>query len=232
MYSISDDFFSDKTSFAVVNDHNRVLSHEESTPFHHREPADPIFHSGVHFLDHAILWLMIICTSLLMMPFRMAYADNITIAPSSCEAPFLHQAQAMRWHQNYLMNPLGNSTTWVICPISTLPFQALYKQDFLAVVVGGYMDGASSQQPKCYFTLHSVLNRSQPPYILGAADKRTWPLDEAESDTNLWSAGREFSSSDTIFPEPGGTENLLFAGSFFCKLPPGYSISMLVLEYP
>jgi hypothetical protein len=62
-------------------------------------------------------------------PGAPALADDTNISPSACEAPFLSQAERMRWHESYLMNPTTSVGTWVVCPINfdndEVPFSAI-----------------------------------------------------------------------------------------------------------
>jgi hypothetical protein len=46
-----------------------------------------------------------------------AVAD-VNIGALACQAPFLSQAQNIRWHEHYMINPVTSETTWVVCPIA------------------------------------------------------------------------------------------------------------------
>jgi hypothetical protein len=49
---------------------------------------------------------------------------DVNIGALACQPPYLAQAQNLRWHEHYVVNPLnapmGGSpvTTWVVCPIA------------------------------------------------------------------------------------------------------------------
>lgn len=46
-----------------------------------------------------------------------AVADY-NIGALACQAPYLDQAEFLRWHEHYVINPVGSQTTWVVCPIA------------------------------------------------------------------------------------------------------------------
>ena len=156
---------------------------------------------------------------------RPALADDVNLAPASCQAPFLYQATGLRWHENYLMNPVWNVPTWVVCP---MPFDNDgLPTSFLVAVTGSYMDGASTELPTCFFTVNSAANTSQEPYRGGNELRLTWALDlRVAGGSPLWEA-RAGISWGSIISALGDDD--LWAASFFCKLPVGYSISQLRL---
>jgi hypothetical protein len=43
---------------------------------------------------------------------------DVNIGALACQPPFLDQAERLRWHEFYLINPLGSLDTWVVCPIA------------------------------------------------------------------------------------------------------------------
>lgn len=152
-------------------------------------------------------------------------ANEVQVAPANCVTPYLDQARPMRWNENYLMNPIDNVATWVICPMNldadVLPVA------FSVVAVGGIMSGASGEFPSCFFTVNSAVNLLQAPFIDGPAAiyGRNMQLEVASS-TPIWLAGVNVSALD-IYNLLSTPE--LWAASIFCKLPPGYSISQLLI---
>jgi hypothetical protein len=180
-----------------------------------------------------ILWLNGLGSAMLLAGLFMplsndVVANDVNIAPASCQAPFLNQAFPMRWHENYIMNPTSNPTaTWVICPIpfdnDTLP------STFGIAVAGGIMGGASSDLPTCFVTAQNGFNLSQPPYISGPSFKLTssMTVELLANDPRVWYGTRGIKRSDwetALVDLDGG------AASLFCKLPPGYSISTVLLN--
>jgi hypothetical protein len=153
-------------------------------------------------------------------------ANDVQVAPANCVAPYLDQAFPMRWHENYLMNPTSNIATWVICPmdldVDVLPV------GFVAFVTGGIMSGASGELPSCFFTVNSAVNLLQPPFIPGPAAIYTLSMQVDTLDTYpIWTAGIGVNALDVyaflLDPE-------FWSASIFCKLPPGYGISQLVIS--
>lgn len=153
-------------------------------------------------------------------------ANDVQVAPANCVAPYLDQAFPMRWHENYLMNPTSNIATWVICPMDldddTLP------ATFTAVVGGGIMSGASGELPSCFFTVNSAVNLLQPPFIYGPAATYTLSMQVGTlTPSPIWLAAVGANALDiyALLSDPN-----LWAASIFCKLPPGYGISQLVIS--
>lgn len=153
-------------------------------------------------------------------------ANDVQVAPANCVAPYLDQAFPMRWHENYLMNPTSNIATWVICPmdldVDVLP------ATFVAGVSGGIMSGASGEIPSCFFTVNSAANLLQPPFIYGPAVTYTLSMQVDTLDPYpIWTAGIGVSALDVyaFLSDPN-----LWAASIFCKLPPGYGISQLLIS--
>jgi hypothetical protein len=168
----------------------------------------------------ATLWIIIAA-----LPIGSASANDVNLAPASCQAPFLYQATGLRWHENYLMNPTWNVPTWVVCP---MPFNNdELPTSFVVAVTGSYMSGASNDGPACFFTVNAATNTSQEPYRSGNGRKLTWPMDlRFAAGNELWEATARISWG-TIVSALGDDD--LWAASFFCRLPLGYSISQLRL---
>jgi hypothetical protein len=124
------------------------------------------------------------------------------------------------------MNPTTNNATWVICPLTfdvdTLPAA------FAAVVSGGIMSGASAELPSCFFTVNSSVNLMQPPFIYGPAARYALAMEVNRLSTGdpIWLAGVGVNALEVLAALPGPD---LWAASMFCKLPPGYGISQLLI---
>lgn len=167
--------------------------------------------------------LPLVCCSGMLLS-QPAVANDIQIAPSDCVAPYLGQAFPMRWHENYLMNPITNTTTWVICPV-TFDVDVLTPA-FLAAVVGARQSGAGPELPSCFFTINSALNLSLPPFINGPAAKYTksLPTSVSSTDSRIWLSVAAIDATQAV--SAAGSPQF-WAMSLFCKLPPGYGISEL-----
>lgn len=153
-----------------------------------------------------------------------AFANDVNVAPSACQAPFLDQAFGLRWHESYLMNPASNVDTWVVCPVpidnDTVP------NEFAIGVIGSHMAGASTELPSCFFMVTSAINTTQPPFRDGNNQRYSLALDTSNLNADLWGAAIDVVKSDV--EGAVGSPNL-WATTVFCKLPHGYSISQVVL---
>jgi hypothetical protein len=162
----------------------------------------------------------------LLLCLQPAVSADVNVAPAVCQVPFGFQSQGLRWNENFLMNPSWNVDTWVICPV-TFDHGAL-PDLFVAAVAGSVMGGASTESPSCFFTINSAENTGQLPYRTGNSRALTWTLDfRFRPDTEVWTTSRQINK--TLIPGQVGNAQL-WAASFFCKLPTGYSISQLRLS--
>jgi hypothetical protein len=154
-------------------------------------------------------------------------ANDIIMAPAGCQAPFLDQARPMRWHEWYLMNPITNRTTWVICPLT-------YDEDVVSWPAGGSSSisvyGANQTgaagAPVCFFGAADRQNISLPPYIIappGSGRTLAQNLSTTLSPPTWRSTGSV--SHDDIRSALGGTSAQNWGLTIFCQLPPGYAIS-------
>jgi len=153
-------------------------------------------------------------------------ANDVQVAAANCVAPYLDQAFPMRKHENYLMNPVGNVPTWVICPMD-LDADGI-PATFSTFLAGGIMAGASGELPTCFFTVNSAANLLQPPFIYGTAAKYQLSMPVAKHTTipGLWYGSAPVVSANDI-ASALGIDRKYWAATIFCKLPPGYSISQL-----
>lgn len=93
----------------------------------------------------------------------VAVAD-VQIGALACQAPYLHQAARLRWHEHYLLNPPTSETTWVVCPIA-------FDSEFIptdnegGVRVGAFGVLAPSRigvTPVCYANVVDLRNQHVP----------------------------------------------------------------------
>lgn len=154
-------------------------------------------------------------------------ANDINVHPSACVAPFLSQAQPLRWHELYLMNPATNVSTWVICPM-TFDVDVVKFMDFDVVVEGGVMSGASSDLPRCFFAVAGKDNLDQPPFILGNPKKFSVALSVSKTGAR-WGGVAGFVTQADIQADIGTPVLSDWVASVFCQLPPGHSITLIRL---
>jgi hypothetical protein len=87
-----------------------------------------------------------------------AVAD-INIGALDCQAPYLDQAEGLRWHEHYVINPENGVTTWVVCPIAfetnDLPNQ------FQIGAFGNTVPGANGLNA-CYANIIDLRNQHIP----------------------------------------------------------------------
>jgi len=151
-------------------------------------------------------------------------ANDIVMAPAGCQAPFLYQAEPMRWHEWYLLNPLTNITTWVICPLT-------YDEDVVTwpaggssnVNVYGAIEAGASGTPRCFFGAADRTNTSLPPYIFGSSKAYAQNLGSTVTAPTWRSTGSV--SHDNIRTALGGSSAQNWGLTIFCELPPGHAIS-------
>lgn len=101
-----------------------------------------------------------VATSLAVASFGLtpgvATAD-LNVPALACQAPFLYQAEPMRWHEHYLMNPPGNQGTWVVCP---LPIETLNMNNTFTIgAFGNFISGQSNESPYCYLNIIDITNQ-------------------------------------------------------------------------
>lgn len=156
-------------------------------------------------------------------------ANDIVMHPAGCQAPFLSQAGPMRWHENYLMNPATNISTFVICPLTFDPDVVAFPAGVSTYVRvdGAIQAGAAFQAPQCFFTSASRENLFLDPYIDVPGGDRTFiQLLPTTSTAPRWFA-ETFVSNDAITAATGAGFPGFRNAAVFCQLPPGYAISTI-----
>lgn len=165
------------------------------------------------------------------------FANDVTVPPSMCVAPFLDQAFPMRWHEHFLMNPTSGSRTWVICPLTYDNDVVDWTTGVSVRVTGGISPNVSlADVPVCYFTVADRTNLNQPPYItgpskiyqqgLGTVANNPFPQVWQASGPNVPIASiRASIGTDPAVSNAAAMND--WSATVFCRLPPGYSISQV-----
>lgn len=156
-------------------------------------------------------------------------ADDINTAPAACVAPFLNQAFPMRWHENFLMNPLSGTRTWVICPLTYDNDVVDFDPNFSVAITGGITPGANTgDRPVCYMTVNDRRNLFQPPYIFGQQRRYVGGLNTLINSpvSGAWQANGSVTIAALSSSIGIGNRND-WSASVFCRLPPGYSVSQI-----
>lgn len=159
-------------------------------------------------------------------------ANDIVMHPAGCQAPFLSQAGPMRWHENYLMNPVTNISTFVICPLTfdsdvvTFPAGGLTN----VRIDGAIQSGAGFQSPQCFFSSADRENLKLDPYINVPGGDRTFiQLLTTTSTSPRWFASAPI-SNDAISAATSSPNPAFRNAAVFCQLPPGYAISTIMVS--
>jgi hypothetical protein len=159
----------------------------------------------------------------------MVMANDVTVPPAMCVAPFLDQAFPMRWHEHYLMNPPSGTTTYVICPLTYDNDVVTWNPEVnLVRVTGGFSPSANlADAPNCFFTVADRTNLSQVPYINGTG--RTYQIGLATAINSpiaqTWQAQASNIPRTDIASATGSNNVNDWSATVFCRLPPGYGIS-------
>jgi hypothetical protein len=164
-------------------------------------------------------------------PGAPALADDTNISPSACEAPFLSQAERMRWHESYLMNPTSSVATWVVCPVTFDNDELASGSTLTMRIQGTYMSGAASW-PTCSFHATDAWNRYQAPYSTATPNykyNQALALNTYLSNTVWMRSGNvDMSAIEAAI----GTDRDDWQFAVSCYLPPGISISQIELMGP
>ena len=154
--------------------------------------------------------------------------DNVFVHPASCVAPFLYQAERMRWHEHFLMNPANGERTWVICPFTYHNDYVTESGEWSIEVLIQKMSGADAEQPKCFYTVHSVLNQKWGDYINGTKYEFTKPLPIQNLGGGRYGATTTVTALE-LAEALGSAFNALGQMSVYCRLNPGWGINSVAL---
>ncbi len=153
-----------------------------------------------------------------------------SIHPADCQAPFLSQAGPMRWHEHYLFNPKDNGVTYVVCPVTIDAFPADFSPGFSTYVfaAGAVGTGASTDVPQCFLAAAGRNNLAMDSFVdvPGGAQTFVAPLVTTPQPPR-WSAAA-FVNNDAIRTATA-SDRFDRNHAIFCRLPPGYGISLLGL---
>jgi len=161
------------------------------------------------------------------LPTAAPLAD-VNVSGLACQAPFLDQAQRLRWHEHYLLNPINSQPTWVVCPIP-------HETDILGATFGVWASGVKmagvTAFPICVFNVVSLFNENIP----GVVDRpgRNWKfvaaMPELASSTQLWGFQIITTRAAVVAAVGDGTNIGNYTFSVNCLLPPGYALQMVSL---
>ncbi len=166
-----------------------------------------------------------------LIPSHSAHAGSIVVHPAACRATFLDQAFPMRWHEYFLMNPDSNVPTYIICPMTFDPDVVTLSNGgtFGVTVFGGIMSAASPGLPTCEFKVHNRDNLKQGIYIDRAPNHTYSEGLASQTNGTLWAAAANINRTD-VSDDVGSTSQYFWALSVVCLMPPGYSVSQILLQ--
>jgi hypothetical protein len=167
-------------------------------------------------------------TAVGFLPTGATLAD-VNVPGLSCQAPNLTEAEGLRWHEQYVINPGGDQARWVVCP---LPVETLLYPEVFGFWVSGVKAPGTSEFPICAFNAVGVNNEDIPGFIdrPGVSRKTVQPMEEV-SDVGLnW--GFYFVTSRGFLESAVGDRLEFQTYSVNCRLPPGYALQMVSLLVP
>lgn len=149
----------------------------------------------------------------------------------ACQAPYLDQAEPMRWHEHYLMNPPTNRGTWVVCPlpIESNNMTATFRIGAFGNFLPGNVTVPPGEFPRCYVNIVDLQNQDLTPYISNPGQRRIYTaLLATQNPVNtLWWSASALSVQavanaigQTCGPDCWGV-------SVNCYLPTGYALGMV-----
>jgi hypothetical protein len=110
---------------------------------------------------------------------------DVNVSGLACQAPTLADAEGLRWHEHYIMNPGGDQARWVVCP---LPFETLFYPETFGIWVSGVKTPGVTAFPACAFNAVSLYNEDIPGFVdrPGARRKAIAGMQEIPFNTQNW----------------------------------------------
>jgi hypothetical protein len=165
-------------------------------------------------------------TAVGFLPTGATLAD-VNVPGLSCQAPNLTEAEGLRWHEQYIMNPRdGDRARWVVCPLAV---ETLIYPEVVGFWVSGVKAPGTLEFPVCAFNAVSAFNQDIPGFVdnPGASLKTIEPMEVVSLPGQNW-AFRFITSRGFLESAVGDSlENQTY--SVNCRLPPGYALQMVSL---
>jgi hypothetical protein len=162
----------------------------------------------------------------------MTASADLNVPALSCQAPFLDQAEPMRWHEHYLMNPANNRGTWIVCP---LPIESdIMNNTFVIGAFGNFIPGTVTippgEFPSCYVNIIDINNQHLEGYINNPGQRKIYSvLLQTQNPVNtLWSVASAISVQNVVNTIGQSCTNPAdcWGVSINCYLPSGYALNM------
>jgi hypothetical protein len=180
---------------------------------------------------NTLFWSVLAAVALsvpaLILP-RIAVGD-LNVPALACQAPFLYQAEGLRWHEHYLMNPTNNQGTWVVCP---LPIESdNMTTQFVIGAFGNFLAGASNESPFCYLNIIDLQNQHLQGFIENPGQRKIYTrLLQTQNPVNtLWWVATQVSTADIVAAIGQSCVNAAdcWGVSVNCYLPVGHGLNMV-----
>lgn len=178
----------------------------------------------------------------------MPAAADVNIGALACQPPYLSQAQNLRWHEHYLINPtttpMGGvaQATWVVCPIAfehnDLPADGVFQ-----VGAFGNTQPGASPLTNCIANVVDLRNQniSDGGFLVNPGQDMIFSkqMESKNPSNTLWSswATITFAEVDRGMMSPPSTPINLAGGrgpafwtiTINCELKPGQALNMVSL---
>jgi hypothetical protein len=157
----------------------------------------------------------------------VAQAD-INVPGLACQAPFLDQAFPMRWHEHYILNPRGNQTTWVVCPLS---FESSGVPQNFAVYVSGVKQPGTTSFHRCYVNFIDIANQDIPGVVDNPGQNfvATYLLPNSDQAGQRWVSAQGFTIGGVTGDVGSACGPACWTISVNCELPGGFALQMVSL---
>jgi hypothetical protein len=168
----------------------------------------------------------------------MPATADVNIGALACQPPFLDQAQNIRWHEHYLINPRGSTETWVVCPIA---FDTTMLPD--SFNVGAFGNLTSTGGTLCYANVVDLRNQNIPVFNFldnpGQNMVFSTIMQSQNPSNTLWSSWVTLTKDQVVAAmmnppstpvSPGGSVGQAYwTITVNCRLSPGQALNMVSL---
>ena len=157
-----------------------------------------------------------------------AATADVNVPGLACQAPFLDQAFPMRWHEHYVLNPIGNQKTWVVCPLS---FESTAIPQNFAVAVFGMKQPGTQEFPRCFVNFIDLTNQHLPGVVDNPGQKHLAQalMSNTDPQGQRWISFINANVQGVTSAVASNCGPACWTISVNCELPPGYAVQMVSL---
>jgi hypothetical protein len=174
---------------------------------------------------------------------------DVQIGALACQPPYLAQAQNLRWHEHYLINPttapMGGvpQATWVVCPIAFESNDLPANEVFQVGAFGNFTQSGPGSLTNCVANVVDLRNQNIPEggFLVNPGQNMIFTK-QMSSQTpigTLWSAwatitfaeikNRMMSPPSTPVNPAGAEDPAFWTITVNCELKPGQALNMVSL---